>query len=382
MQQYSLTSFLATVPDFRRSQGIRYPLGVTLLMIIMSIINGAKGYREMARFMENHADALITTLKLKHGVPSHVSVRSILLGVDLEAFNIAFFNWMEGILSDSNNKWISLDGKSIRSTLNHGGSELQNFVQVVNVFAHHSQLVVTQQDFMSSKAEEPIVVRNLIQQLDGKGLYICLDALHCQKKTLETILATKNHFLIQVKANTSRLFKECQEVTQCQEQCIDTHFSREEVNGRIDCRMVEVFEVKQGQIAKDWKGISRVIRVNRWDEAQLGKDRKSRRSRNYKKNKPTNGVHYYIIDTPINKAAFIAKPIREHWWIENKLHWKKDLYLKEDQMTIIDPQASPMVAALNNIVMNAIRMTGIEPTKAFFERIINNIQEIFRIFRT
>ena len=180
--KYPLSEFLMSIPDFRRSQGLRYPLDKTLFMIIMSIINGARGYREMARFMDHHQSILCQELNLKHGVPSHVSIRTLLMGIDLVEFNRQFLKWMSHQLSLPKDNWLSIDGKSIRSTVKNAGNKLQTFVQVVNVFTHHSQLVIGQQSYVSSKAEEALCVRQMIKSLDQQGLFICLDALHCQKK--------------------------------------------------------------------------------------------------------------------------------------------------------------------------------------------------------
>jgi predicted transposase YbfD/YdcC len=151
-------------------------------MIIMSILNGAKGYREMGRFMKHHESTLVNVLGLKHGVPSHVSIRTLLMGIDISSFNKKFLSWMSDELSSPQEKWISMDGKSIRSTVKNPGNKLQNFVQVVNIFTHNSKLVIGQQTYMNNKAKEAECVRQLIKDLDKQGLYICLDALHCQKK--------------------------------------------------------------------------------------------------------------------------------------------------------------------------------------------------------
>ena len=176
---YPLSTFLNSISDFRRGEGQRYPLPKVLLMIVMSIINGASGYREMARFMENHQETFIELLSLKHGVPSHVTVREILLGINLEEFNKKFLLWMSGELTTPQNKWVSMDGKAIRSTLD---KKVKKFVQVVSIFAHHSELVIGQSSFKEKKSTEAGCVRQMIKDLDQTGVFICLDALHCQKK--------------------------------------------------------------------------------------------------------------------------------------------------------------------------------------------------------
>ncbi len=48
----TIIEHLATVPDFRRKEGRRYPLWVVLTMIIMAIMSGRYAYREIARFIQ------------------------------------------------------------------------------------------------------------------------------------------------------------------------------------------------------------------------------------------------------------------------------------------------------------------------------------------
>lgn len=200
------------------------------------------------------------------------------------------------------------------------------------------------------------------------------------KKTLATILSQKSHFLIQVKGNASKLYKQLIQITK-QTDALDTHYSLQRISGRNENRLIEVFEVQDGQIAKDWIGIKRVIKVYRWDDANSIKKIKARKSAG-QKSKPSNGIHYYILSKAINNAAFLGQMIRNHWRIENKLHWVKDIYFKEDFMTIIHNSASALVATLNNIAINQIRKYGAKTNKDFFTRITNNVKELLKIVRT
>lgn len=200
------------------------------------------------------------------------------------------------------------------------------------------------------------------------------------KKTLNTILGTKNHFLIQVKGNTSKLQQQIKDIT-THNQLIDSHYSLDRNSGRNDNRLVEVYEVLDGQITSGWLGIKQVIKVYRWDDANPIEKMKARKSKN-NTSQSNDGIHYYILSKVINNAPFLAARIRDHWLIENKLHWSKDVYLKEDFMTIIHESASALVATLNNLAMNQIRKHGIKPNKDFFTRITNNVSELFKILRT
>jgi predicted transposase YbfD/YdcC len=200
------------------------------------------------------------------------------------------------------------------------------------------------------------------------------------KKTLNAIIESRSHFLIQVKGNTSKLYSQVKHIT-TENELIDTHYSLNKNSGRADNRLVEVYEVLDGQITNGWLGIKRVIKVYRWDDANPIEKTRARKSKNNTSNS-SNGIHYYILSKSINSAAFLGDKIRDHWLIENKLHWSKDVYLKEDFMTIIHESASALVAALNNLAMNQIRKYGVKPNKDFFTRIKNNISELFEILRT
>lgn len=181
---YDLGSFLNEATDFRRAQGQRYPLRATLALIILAILDGANGYREFARFMKQHKELLVETFELKHGVPSHVTIRTILRGLDVGQLSRRFFEWMrpQVVLPPQEGlTWLSADGKSLRSTVANGGNALQNFVSVVSLFAHHSELVLAQQDFQNKKSHEAEVVCQLIEQLQLRNVVVVLDALHCKK---------------------------------------------------------------------------------------------------------------------------------------------------------------------------------------------------------
>jgi hypothetical protein len=75
----------------------------------------------------------------------------------------------------------SLDGKSLKSTLSDYPESYQDFVAMVQVFSHQSQLVVGLQAFHNGKQGEAQVVRDLIEKLDLKGAILTMDALHSQK---------------------------------------------------------------------------------------------------------------------------------------------------------------------------------------------------------
>ncbi len=76
----SIIDYLNEVPDPRRAQGSRDDLWQILLIIIMGIMSGYKGYRGLDRFVERHRCTLIKLLALKQGTaPSYSTLRRMMI---------------------------------------------------------------------------------------------------------------------------------------------------------------------------------------------------------------------------------------------------------------------------------------------------------------
>lgn len=177
----SLVACLREVTDFRRRQGRRYPLAETLCMVIMSIMSGYCAYREIGRFVRNNQRELVACLGLsREQVPSHVTIRQVLMGVDFEEPARAFRRWAGG--QGRAGRWLSVDGKSLRSTVSEHGNAQQSFVVLVSAFCQQTGLVEEVERFDNGRESEIGRVRELLGRLDERGLLLTLDALHCQKK--------------------------------------------------------------------------------------------------------------------------------------------------------------------------------------------------------
>ena len=184
--QLTLLDYLEEVPDFRRKEGRRYPLPTLLVMIIMAIMSGRFGYREIARFLHTNQQELVSALALsREKMPSHVTIRTVLMKLDFNALNHVFKAWVNAHVHPEEHTWIGVDGKSIRSTVVNYDTAYQDFVSMVSAFTHNQGLVLAHQPYQSKERSEVHVTQELIPQLiDALGLknaVFTLDALHCKK---------------------------------------------------------------------------------------------------------------------------------------------------------------------------------------------------------
>lgn len=179
----NLIEGLNQVKDFRRKQGQRFSLTSVLLIIIMGIMSGRYGYREIYSFAKANQKELIKRMKIRHKkIPSHVTIREIIMNIDFDLLNQAFYQWASAYVAIDKDEWISIDGKSIRSTIENYKQSYQNFVSLVSVFTQKRGQIIKTSAFENKKVSEISVVEQLIETLDIKDVTMTLDALHCQKK--------------------------------------------------------------------------------------------------------------------------------------------------------------------------------------------------------
>jgi len=182
----SLINCLQEVKDPRRLQGQRYSNTSMLLLIIMGILRGHYGYREIGRFCEINKSCLIRKFVFKNNkVPSYVSIRAFILSVDFSSIQAAFHKWTSNYVQIQAGEWISIDGKSIRSTVSDYSNEYQNFVSLVSLFCSKREQVLHVEKLENKKANEGQIVEDLLEILDLKDVIFTLDALHCKKNATQ-----------------------------------------------------------------------------------------------------------------------------------------------------------------------------------------------------
>jgi hypothetical protein len=180
----NLIEQLCQIKDFRRKQGQRFLLPQVLLIIIMAIMSGRYGYREIASFAKANKKELVDKLKLKKSkIPSHVTIREVIMNVDFILLNQAFSQWALGYVTIEKDDWLSIDGKAIKSTVENYHSSYQNFVSMVSVFSQKRGQVIKTGTFENKKVSEISIVKELLEALDLKDVVFTLDALHCKKNS-------------------------------------------------------------------------------------------------------------------------------------------------------------------------------------------------------
>jgi predicted transposase YbfD/YdcC len=351
----SIIDYLKEVPDPRKARGRRDDLWQILLIIIMGIMSGHKGYRELERFVERHRRTLIKLLALKQGTaPSYSTLRRVIIGVDYVKLNSAFNSWAQE-QAIGTGAAIAGDGKSLRNTVSNADNTEQNFVSIVSLFSQEQGVVIGTAIMENKKESEICVIRQLLSQLKLENHVFTMDALHCQKKTVEAIIESNNDYIIKVKKNQPKL-EEAIRVQTEKEIAIQVNMEDDASKGRKVERLVEVF-APPAHIDSSWKGVQSVIRVTRSGE---------------RAGKAYSTLSYYLSSLPPTSKR-IAKVIRGHWQIENRLHWVKDVIFDEDKSPQRAGNAPINLSIIKTWVLSIFRVHGFDSIKGAIDQFCHNI---------
>ena len=204
-KQDNLFILLSDLKDFRRGQGRMHSLPMVLLIFIMAAMSGFNGFRPTGDFIKKHKKELIKLFKPKNDrLPSFQTIARILENIDFDKLTEIFYSWASSRVVIKKSEWCSLDGKAIGGTVKNPHNHHQQYTSLVSVFASKQKQVLATGKVELGKNEIE-TVKQLIEMLDLKGVIFSLDALHCQKDTVKTIVKSKNHYVISVKGNQKKL---------------------------------------------------------------------------------------------------------------------------------------------------------------------------------
>jgi predicted transposase YbfD/YdcC len=317
-----------------------------LVIAVCAVIAGAESWVDMALYGQNKADWLAGFLTLPNGIPAHDTFRRVFMLIDPESFERGFTAWAQAFATEEelSREVVAIDGKTVRGSADRHRD--QGPLHIVSAWACERGLVLGQRQ-VSDKSNEITAIPELLDTLDLKGCIVTLDAMGCQRAIATAILERGADYLVTLKANQGRMF------AAVRDHCAETCFARDAVNlpacdafdeshGRLVRR--RVFSCPQAARLEpllDWPGLRTVVAVDSIRTVN-GSGKVEREVR-------------YFLSSCADAPEVLAKAIRQHWGIENSLHWVLDVTFREDECRVRDRTAVRNFALLRKIAINLVR---------------------------
>jgi predicted transposase YbfD/YdcC len=346
----SLAQALSLLPDFRQAQGRRFDLLPILLLSCIAMMCGCTSQSAISDWGRNYSHHWLWRLGFKRAcAPSQSTLHRIFKGIDVVKLELLLSDWSQqlfqllGYTTPAELQGASIDGKLLC------GSSKQKAAQpyLLASLSHKLGLVLGQVA-VSEKSNEITASNDLIEMLALEGLVITGDAMFTQREVARKVIAKGGDYLISVKANQPSLLEDIKQAFTDQWWMRDTLTESKSVDvyaGRIEERTVKASTAMQGY--SDWPGLKQVLKMER----KITKKRTevSRQEEAYA---------ITSLDKRRANAEQLLKLWREHWHIENKLHYVRDVTFKEDKSQVRTEKIPQVMAALRNAAIGLIRMTG------------------------
>ena len=333
----TIFSYFSEMPDFRINRKKQHLLTDIITITIAGVLCGMESYDDIEDFAEFRQDWFKTFLELPNGIPSHDTLNRVFSNMDPVKFELCFRNWVDAILESHPGQLISIDGKTIRGAKSHG---IKSPIHMVSAWASESNMVLGQIK-VSEKSNEITAIPELLKSLFIKGNIISIDAMGCQQDIAACIVKAEGDYLLAVKNNQASLYQNLEDSfrflkTAGYDENIDIG------HGRIETRKCTIItDLAHIENPDKWEKLNVLIRMEseRCDKATGNTEHATR----------------YYIASKLENAAFYQKNIRNHWGIENKLHWTLDVIFQEDASRKRSKNAAQNFSLINKVAINILK---------------------------
>jgi predicted transposase YbfD/YdcC len=348
----SLYEHLETLKDHRDPHGLRYPLAVALVFVILAKLAGENEPRGIAQWVDLRKELLREALRLDRDTVPHPTTYSRILGkaVDAQELQQVVSLFLLSVADAGDSAEVNFDGKAMRGTIASGQTQ---GLHLLAAYLPDEGIVLMQME-VGAKENEISAAPRLLKSIDVKGKVVTGDAMFTQRELSRLVVESGGDYVWAVKDNQASLREALESLFEIEEgktnlKAMKNDLSRAETvdkgHGRLEQRRITTSSMLGGQV--DWPHMEQVFKIEREvEELTTGKKR--------------NETVYGVTSLTRKKASAerLLEIVRKHWMIENGLHYRRDWTLREDYCRLRIGQAAQAMAVINNLVVGLALRQG------------------------
>lgn len=345
----NIVSYFDELPDPRSEVNRLHLLGDVIVIAICGVLANADGPTAIAKWAKLNAANLKNHLALPNGVPEKDTFRRVLSLLQPQAFQRCFMQWIDSldILTDEQKegykKQIAIDGKALRRS--HDKKNNLKALFIVSAWASDQGISLGQVS-TEEKSNEITAIPKLLEEIDFKDSIITIDAAGCQKNIAQQIIDGGGDYVLALKGNHPNLLEAVHAFfnhhleDEFAHHPVSRYEESEKSHGRVEQRTYYQVTAPKDLFGRDqWAGLRTLgaaVRIYQQD----GKERSDFR--------------YYLSSLRRNGKQF-ATAVRNHWSIENSLHWCLDMTYREDESRVRNRNFAENLSWLRRLTLSLIK---------------------------
>ena len=344
----NLLRFFDDLPDPRSMVNRLHRLGDVIVIAICAVLATADGPTAIAHWAKLNAAWLRRHLALPNGIPGKDTFRRVLGLLPPAAFQQCFQRWLQTLQvpaddASENKRHIAIDGKALRRS--HDRKNGLGPMHIVSAWASDFGISLGQVA-TEEKSNEITAIPQLLEVIDVEDAIVTIDAAGCQKTIAAKIMAGKGDYVLALKGNQEKLFQDVEFLMLAHMQddfagCpVSRHAEVEQGHGRLESRTYYQMTAPSYLHGRsEWKGLKTIgAAVRVYEENGIEK----------------RDIRYYISSLRRNGQQF-AHAVRNHWGIENSLHWSLDMIYREDESRVRNRTFADNLSWLRRLTLSLLK---------------------------
>lgn len=322
-----------------------------------------------------------------NGVPSLSTMSRMLAAVDAEMVSLAVINWT-GEISDTRGIHIAIDGKGLRAAAHKVRDERTPYI--LNAIDVASRLVIAQLA-IQEKTNEAATIPALMDLIGMEGSMVTIDAAGATQSIMDAVCNNGGDFVLQVKRNCPALYDELTalfngltEELEADGEAFQNKYGATYSEAKTSEKNRERYEYRKCQSYSKADGI-RALQEERPHIACVGRLKQVRilQVQDSQGNDITPSLEEFLkegsrkqpklafgdsLDDDIQTAGLVSSRVlgaeelmeykRQHWAVENGLHYVLDEVFGEDKSTI--RKGKNTMSVLRKCAYNIARLLQME----------------------
>ena len=326
---------LENISDPRQPWKIGHNLQEVITMTICAVVAECEAWYQIEHYCKSKKEWFKKKLKLKlkNGIPSHDTFERVFAMLEPKELETSFSLWIGETVKLMKGETVSIDGKTICAS----ADDENRAIHMVSAWANKQRLVLGQIK-TDEKSNEIKAVPQLLDMLNVENCVITADAMSCQKAITKKIAKKKADYVLGLKGNQNSLHDDTKLYFDKIE--VNTKIvTKEKGHGRIETR--EYFletDIDWLPQKTEWSNLNAIGMV---------------KSKVLEKEVLREENRYFI--TSLTDVKAFSKATREHWGIENSLHWCLDVAFNEDRCRMRKDNSGENFAVIRHIALNLLK---------------------------